>query len=71
MLYFVKRLAWLLNASEDNESVNCSTSLPWVIFISFLTPIVSEMSLFTCEAIMSVFSVLYEKRVNSQWVIAI
>lgn len=62
MLYFVKRLAWLLNASGDNESVNCSTSLPWVIFISPLTLIVSETSvLFTCEDITSVF-LYYTKR---------
>lgn len=56
----MKILSWLLNASGDSESV--ITSLPWVIFISSLTLIVSETSLlFTCEAIMSVY-LFYIKR---------
>lgn len=74
MLFFMKRWVWILNASGDNESVNCSTSLPGVNFISSLTLMVSETSLlFICEAIMSqgFFSVLYQKRVNCQWAIAI
>lgn len=67
----VKILIWLLNANGDSESINSSTSLTWIIFISFLTLILSETSLLlTCEAILSVHLFYFKRqKVLSGWLL--